>query len=51
MAYRDKPDFSHTCTMNDDTDPNCWECRYFIFPIGCMLHEKEQSVDNEEGAE
>ena len=44
-------DFSHTCTMNDETDPNCTKCRNFVFPIGCMLHEKEQSIADEEDAE
>ena len=47
----DKQDFSRTCTMNDDKDPNCWKCRNFIFPIGCMLSEKNEQYDEEEGVE
>ena len=51
MARPELYDFSHACTMNDETDPNCTKCRNFVFPIGCMLHEKEQPIADEEDAE
>ena len=50
MARPELTDYSHTCTMNDETEPNCFKCRNFVFPIGCMLHEKEQPIDDEEDA-
>ena len=35
-------DLSHNCDFNDENPKNnCWECTYFLFPIGCMFHEKE----------
>jgi hypothetical protein len=51
MSRDELYDFSRTCSMNDETEPNCWKCRNFIFPIGCMLHENEQPPNNEEDAE
>ena len=51
MARPELTDYSYTCTMNDETEPYCWKCRNFVFPIGCMLHEKEQPDDNEGDAE
>ncbi len=34
-----KKDYSQQCSMDDDNEPLCWECKYFVFPIGCMIGE------------
>ena len=47
----DKQDFSRIYTMNDDKDPNCWKCRNFIFPIGCVVHEECEPDIREEDDE
>lgn len=39
-----KDDYSNICTMDDDKDPHCWECRLFVFPIGCMKGEEEIEI-------
>lgn len=32
-----KHDYSNECDMNDDNENNpCWNCSYFLFPIGCI---------------
>lgn len=37
----DKKDYSDTCNGDDDDVTNpCWECKYFVFPIGCMVGEE-----------
>ena len=35
-----RKDYSHECSHDDDNDPLCWQCNYFVFPIGCMLGEE-----------
>lgn len=50
MLRYEKPDYSHMCTMNDNTDPHCLKCRYFIFPIGCVFYEVNQPVVDERDA-
>lgn len=45
---KEKKDYSNECTHDDDNDKRCWECINFLFPIGCMLDEKEEyEVDYE----
>lgn len=40
----EKQDYSAVCDMNDDNENNpCWDCRYFVFPIGCMKGEGEET--------
>lgn len=43
----DKKDLSQNCDFDDDKIKNdCWSCKYFLFPIGCMYWEdKEQEKD------
>lgn len=37
----DKIDGSLICNGDDDNTTNpCWNCKYFVFPIGCMKGEK-----------
>ena len=36
----DKKDLSQNCDFDDDSGKNdCWNCEYFLFPIGCMYGE------------
>lgn len=43
---KEKLDYSNTCNMDDDDVTNpCWECKYFLFPIGCMKDEDEDESD------
>ena len=38
----ERKDYSQSCNGNDDDTNNpCWQCIYFVFPIGCMIDEKE----------
>lgn len=39
---KNKEDYSNICTMDDDHDKHCWNCVKFVFPIGCMIEEKEE---------
>jgi hypothetical protein len=41
----EKQDFSNICTHDDDNDPYCWKCIYFLFPIGCMKGEEAAEDD------
>lgn len=45
-----RKDFSSVCNGDDDdlTNP-CWECIYFIFPIGCMIGELDNEKSNSSG--
>lgn len=37
----EKIDGSLVCNGDDDDLSNpCWECKYFVFPIGCMKGEE-----------
>lgn len=37
----EKIDRSKNCNLDDeDLDNNCFDCSYFVFPIGCMKGEK-----------
>ena len=35
-----RKDYSQICTHDDDNDPHCWQCHYFVCPIGCTLGEE-----------
>lgn len=36
----EKKDLSQNCDFDDDSGKNdCWHCKYFLFPIGCMYGE------------
>lgn len=49
-----KKDLSQNCDFDDDSAKNdCWHCKYFLFPIGCMYwedkgQEKETEVISDE---
>lgn len=37
----EKKDYSDVCNGDDDYTSNpCWKCKYFVFPIGCMIDEE-----------
>ena len=49
MVMKNKKDYSNICTMDDEDMNNpCWECQYFLFPIGCMKWEEEHNWEEEE---
>lgn len=36
----EKNDYSYVCDKDDENLENdCWNCAYFLFPIGCMHGE------------
>ena len=38
----ERKDYSQICNRDDDDTNNpCWQCVHFIFPIGCMVDEKD----------
>ena len=39
---REKRDYSLTYDHDSDSDDQCWECKYFLFPIGCMYGKNEE---------
>lgn len=41
IHYLEKCDFSNKCDKDDDNTNNpCCDCKYFCFPVGCMLGEE-----------
>ena len=43
---KEKKDFSNTCNKNDENLNNlCWNCIHFLFPIGCMINEKNIELE------
>ena len=42
-----KKDLSQNCNFDDDSGKNdCWHCKYFLFPIGCMYGEVALNTRN-----
>lgn len=45
MEAQEKRDRSAECDRNDENLNNpCWECEYFLFPVGCM-HGVDEDAD------
>ena len=38
-------DYSTICSRDDDNDAHCWGCKYFNFPLGCMINEEIELTD------
>ena len=44
---KEKRDLSKGCNFDDDSDINdCFNCIYFLFPIGCMYGEDMNEQEN-----
>lgn len=44
LKVKDKKDLSQNCDKDDENKNNdCWNCSYFLFPIGCMFYEEKEN--------
>jgi len=47
IMAKEKRDLSKGCNFDDDSDINdCFNCIYFLFPIGCMYGEDMNEQEN-----
>lgn len=48
MSDKIKKDYSRNCDFDDDSGKNdCLNCIYFLFPIGCMYGEDENTTETD----